>query len=109
MATKINKDQVITMQNGEDVTVKPLNIKGLRKFMEVVEKFSETEKQSEQFDIMVEATSIALEKVLPEHFEDKDYLEENLDLDAINTIMTVASGIDFSGGATTDPNLPTTG
>lgn len=106
MATKVVREEEIELQDGRKVTIKPLNIKGLRKFMAVVKKFDSVEDEDESLDLMVEAVQVALFKVDPEIAEDKDYLEENLDMNTINRIMEVAGGVDMSGG---DPNLPKAG
>jgi hypothetical protein len=106
MATKIIKEEEIELQDGRKVVVRPLNIKGLRKFMAIVGKFEEVESEEDSLDLMVEAVQIALTKADPEIADDIDYLEENLDMNSINRIMEVAGGIDMSGG---DPNLPKAG
>jgi len=105
MATKVNKEETVTLQDGTEVTIAPLNIKNLRKFMEVVKGFEKAADDLEGLDLMVEACAVALSKSNPELAEDNDRLEEVLDMPAINKIMSVAGGVDMSG----DPNLPTTG
>lgn len=106
MATQIVKEEIVELQDGKELTVKPLNIKGLRKFMAVVKKFEDVDDDEQGLDLMVEAVQVALTKQHPEEAEDRDYLEENLDMNAINRIMQVAGGVDMSGG---DPNLPKAG
>jgi hypothetical protein len=104
MATKVNKEQEVTLQDGKKVTVRPLNIKLLREFMSVVQKFGEIESDVDGLDLMVEATQVALTKAAPDIAEDRDYLEDNLDLDSIHTIMWVAGGVDMSGEGDRNPN-----
>lgn len=106
MATQITKPETVTLQDGKEIEVRPLNIKNLRKFMAVIKKFEDlTEDESDGIDIMVEAVQVALLKDHGDIADDRDYLEDNLDMNAINQIMRVAGGVDLSG----DPNLPKTG
>lgn len=106
MATKVNKEETITLQDNTEVTVGPLNIKNLRKFMEVVKKFETVENDIDGLDLMVDACEVALSKTAPKIAENRDYLEENLDMPTIHKIMNVAGGVDMSGDA---ENLTTTG
>jgi hypothetical protein len=103
MATKVNKEETVELQDGSKVKVRPLNIKSLRKFMAVVKDFSEAKDDEAGLDLMVDAVQVALKRTEPEKAEDRDYLEDNLDLPAIYKIMNVAGGVDMSGGG--DPNL----
>lgn len=106
MATKVNKEDTVTLQDGTEVQVRPLNIKNLRKFMEVVQKFEKVTTEVDGLDLMVEACQVALTKTAPKISEDREYLEENLDMPAIYKIMNVAGGVDMSGD---DSNLTATG
>ena len=107
MATTMIREENVTLQDGREVTVRPLNIKNLRKFMSVVQKFQDVDETDDMagLDLMVEAVQIALEKAAPDIADNKDYLEENLDIHAIHQIMNVAGGVDMAA----DPNLPTAG
>lgn len=105
MATKVNKTETITLQDGKEVELKPLNIKNLRDFMEVVKKFEDVDDTVDGLDVMIEACSVGLRKVAPDIASDTDYLEENLDMNHIERILYVAGGVDISG----TPNLQTTG
>ena len=107
MANSVVKEEKVTLQDGKELVVRPLNIKNLRKFMEVVQKFQEIEDESEMegLELMLDCVQIALAKNAPEIADDRDYLEENLDIHNIYQIMNVAGGVDMSA----DPNLPRTG
>lgn len=107
MATKVNKEEKVTLQDGREIVVAPLNIKNLRRFMEVVKGFEDVKTDAEGLDIMVDAVQVALTKADPEIADDRDYLEENLDMPAIHKIMNVAGGVDLSGDG--DPNPMRTG
>ena len=102
MANKVNKEDVVTLHDGTELKIRPLNIKGLRKFMDVVKRFGEISDDSDGLELMVEACQIALAKAYPEISEDRDYLEENLDLPGVYLIMEIAGGVDMAGD---DANL----
>jgi hypothetical protein len=98
LATTVYDTEEIVLQNGTKVTLKPLTIKQLRKFMLVVNKLSETGTEEESLTTLIEACAIALEKQLPEVTLDE--LEDILDVPTINRILEVCGGIKMD-----DPNL----
>lgn len=102
MATKVNNSEKVTLQDGTVVEVRPLNIKNLRKFMEVTKKFEKVKDEDEGLTLMIEACQIALVAADEEKFSDVDYLEEVLDMNTIAKIMNVSGGVDINA----DPNLP---
>lgn len=101
MATKINKTEKVTLQDGTVVEIRPLNVKNLRLFMEVTKRFAETKTEEEGLSLLVEAAQIALLVNDEEKFADTEYLEDVLDMNTIATIMSVAGGVDINS----DPNL----
>jgi hypothetical protein len=105
MATKVSKEEDIELQDGTVVEIKPLNIKSLRKFMEVVKVLEDEEADDNQtFDAMVEACAIPIGRANKELGEDRDALEEVLDVPTMWKILEVAGGIKVGDGA---PNLAT--
>lgn len=100
MANSINNAEQIVLQDGTKVAMKPLNIKNLRKFMEVVKKFEKIKDDADGIDLMLEASQIALMAIDAEKFADMEYLEEVLDISIISKIMEVAGGVDINA----DPN-----
>lgn len=98
MATTVYDTEEIVLQNGVKVTLKPLTIKQLRKFMVVVNKLQETTTEDESLNTLLEACSIALEKQLED--VSVDTLEDVLDVPTINRILEVCGGIKMD-----DPNL----
>lgn len=102
MATRVNNSEKVTLQDGTVVEVRPLNIKNLRKFMEVTKKFEKVKDEDEGLTLMIEACQIALVAADEDKFSDVDYLEEVLDMNTIAKIMNVSGGVDINA----DPNLP---
>lgn len=83
---------------GDDVErhIKPLSIKQLRKFVTVIEKLGNTASAEsmtdEDIDTMAEAAEIILSKVDPNLANDREALEDAVDLVVFNEMMTVAMG-----------------
>lgn len=93
MATTVYSVEEIELQTGDKVKLKPLSIKELKKFMNVMAKANESMTEEETLDVLIEACGIALEKQLPNLVSDKDLLEDALDIPTINRILEVCGGI----------------
>ena len=104
MATKVYDIIELELENGEFVTIKPLSIKALRKFMEIIQKAGTEEADSEDqlMDTFLEAATLCLKSLHPKMFQEttKDEIEELVTLPTIMKILEVAGGL-----KTTDPNL----
>ena len=100
LATTVYNVEEIQLQNGQTVKLKPLSIKELRKFMEAIQKTSNVTTEGETLTILIDACAIALEKQLPELVNDRDALEDVLDVPTMNRILEVCGGIKLD-----DPNL----
>ena len=101
MATTVYDVEEITLQNGSKITLKPLSIKELRKFMSAIQKTSiEGLTEDQTLDILIDACAVAIEKQLPDLVADRDQLEDALDVPTINRILEVCGGIKMD-----DPNL----
>ncbi len=100
MATTVYDVEEIQLQNGAKVTLKPLTIKELRKFMTVIQKTANVQNEDETLTILIDACAVALEKQLPDLVADRDALEDSLDVPTINRILEVCGGIKMD-----DPNL----
>ena len=100
MASTVYDVEEIELQNGAKVKLKPLSIKQLRKFMEVIKKVQDAEDETATLGILVEACGVALETQLPDLVADLDKLEDALDVPTINRILEVCGGIKMD-----DPNL----
>jgi len=100
LATTVYDVEEIELQSGAKVKLKPLSIKQLRKFMEVIKKVQDAEDETATLGILVEACGVALETQLPDLVADLDKLEDALDVPTINRILEVCGGIKMD-----DPNL----
>jgi hypothetical protein len=114
LATKVYSSETIELQDGREVTLKPLAIGRLRKFMAAWQEFANIEKEEDAFNIYVNCCGIALSKELSDDFpvtegekeEDvlndsyREYLEDVLDMDTIYKILDVCGGLKLN-----DPKL----
>lgn len=111
MATQVYTKEDIVLQDGIEVTLKPLPIGRLRRFMEAWEKISELPDGDDGFDVFINCAGIALEDNFKGKFdalkasadekekgeflseEYKTYLLDTLDLDTIYRVLDVAGSI----------------
>jgi hypothetical protein len=122
MATQVYTTEDITLQDGTDVTLKPLAIARLRRFMNAwreFEKLGETDDNEDGgFDVFVNCAGVGLSENFADKFDDlwptteqkkkglhlnpdyKAYLEDVLDLDSIYKVLEIAGGIKLN-----DPKL----
>lgn len=118
MANYVFRPVDITLQDGKEITLKPLPLARLRRFMDAWGWFAKAEDDNDGFDVFINCAGIALEanfkgefdtlKSTPAEQEEgqflseeyKSHLEEVLDLDTIYKILEVTGGIKLN-----DPNL----
>jgi hypothetical protein len=115
LATTVYDVLEITLQNDQDVTVRPLDLKRLRKVMAVMDEMNKAavasvekkdddsplaENDTDNLDFLIRAAAICLEKQLPDLVKDTDALEEALDLPTLWKILEVAAGVSMGS-----PNL----
>lgn len=102
MANKdLREGTEIVFADGKKRTIYPLTIRQLRKFMKVIKKLTVTEQASDiedrDIELMVEAVSIALEKVDKELSDNKEEIEDVIDIKSFNQILVAAMGTDPNG------------
>lgn len=102
MATTVYDIVEIELSNGETLTLKPLPIKQLRKFMKVIKGMDDPSIETEDaaMDIFIQAAMICLEETKPELSQDRDKFEEAIEIPTMMKILEVAGGLKL-----TDPNL----
>lgn len=97
MADKPSNNKTITLMDGTELIARPLKLSLLRPFMAKFTLLSEAADDNEKsMDILLECAQIALKQYKPELAEDKEALEENLDLPTVYKIVEEASGIKLS-------------
>ena len=103
MATAVYETTELTLLNGDKVSMRPLKISLLRKFMKKFEAIAEVASDNDQsMDVLIDCVQIAMEQYKPELADDREALEDNLDLPSVYKVIEAASGIKFDdqGNAT---------
>ena len=102
LATTVYDVVEIELSNGEVLTLKPLSIKHLKKFMAVIKKMDEAELESEDaaMEIFIQAAMVCLESTKPELSQDKDKFEDMIEIPTMMKILEVCGGLKLN-----DPNL----
>src|SRR6476469_4077747 len=118
MAKPVFTTEEISLQDETDVTLRPLPIGTLKKFMTAWGHFSEVENDEEGFDVFINCCGIALGENFKGRFDSlwataeekkngaflseqyKEYLESVLDLDTIYKVLEVCGQIKLN-----DPKL----
>lgn len=102
MATKVYDEIELELSNGDVISVKPLQIKSLRKFMEVIKKLDSEDITDENaaMDVFIEACMVCMERIKPELAKDRELFEEVIEVPTMMKILEVAGGLKLN-----DPNL----
>lgn len=112
MANTVYNSETIKLQNNTEVTLAPLAIGLLRRFMKAWGEFGDIKEDDDAFDIYINCAGIALSKQLrddfPEPFDSektlkddyREHLEEILDMDTIFKVLEVCGGLKLN-----DPKL----
>ena len=99
MATA-TEEKTVTLIDGTKIKVRPLKISLLRPFMKKFEDIAKVADDNEKsMDLLMDCVQIAMKQYKPELAEDKEALEENLDLPTVYKIVEEASGIRISESA----------
>lgn len=119
MASKVYTEEVVSLQDDTEVTLRPAPIGRLRRIMKEWKKFEALSDDDDSFEIFINCSGIALEKELANKFPRtaadstvkeekdevlakpyKDYLEETLDMETMYKVMEICAGMKLN-----DPNL----
>jgi hypothetical protein len=100
MAEKAKDKKKVTLIDGTEIAVQPLKISLLKPFMK---KFAEltgvAEDNEKSMDVLLECVQIALKQYSPELAEDREKIEDNIDLPTVYDIIDAASGIQLGDSA----------
>jgi hypothetical protein len=97
MATTVNETKKLQLIDGTEIEVRPLKISLLKPFMAKFEKIAEVATDNEKsMDILIECVQIAMKQYAPDVADDKDKLEDILDLPTVYKIVEEASGVKMS-------------
>jgi inhibitor of KinA sporulation pathway (predicted exonuclease) len=100
MATTVHEAHNVKLIDGTEITLRPLKISLLRKFMKKFEGIAAVvEDNDKSINLLMECVLIAMEQYKPELAADKAALEDNIDLPTVYEIVETASGIKLSEAA----------
>jgi len=106
LATSVYSTEEVQLQDDTSVTLKPLNIKSLRKFMVIMEQFgNEDTNEDEGLDILLDASALCLRAQRPEFWDNEndkhsESYEEAADMPTVYKVLDVCGGVKLN-----DPNL----
>ncbi len=97
MADKPLTTKTITLIDGTEIVARPLKLSLLRPFMAEFTLLAEaSEDNDKSMDILINCAQIALKQFKPELAENREALEDLLDLPTVYEIIDVASGLQNS-------------
>jgi len=99
LATKIYESIELELLDGKVIEVKPLSIKNLREVMKAWNKTTQIESEDQFLDILIECVQIAMKQFAPDLAEDRELLEDAVDLQTMYKILEVGADIKLN-----DPN-----
>ena len=94
MATTVHEEKTVTLLDGTKVKIRPLKISLLREFMKEFEGIAAVaEDNTKSMDLLMNCVLIAMKQYDSKLAEDKESLEDNIDLPTVYKIVEEASGI----------------
>lgn len=99
MATSVYTAEEIVLQDGKEVTLKPLNIKNLRKFMTKFKEIDKIKEDDQIVDFLIEVGQLCLAAFYKE-YEDTDKFEDAVDMPTVHKIIEICGGVKLN-----DPEL----
>lgn len=99
MATSVYTVEEIVLQDGNEVTLKPLNIKNLRKFMKKFKEIDKLKEDDEVVDFLIEVGQLCLASLYKE-YEDSEKYEDAVDMPTVHKIIEICGGVKLN-----DPEL----
>ena len=105
MPTTVYDTLEIQLSNGKTITIKPLTIKKLKKFLAVVKKLQDETVKTEEdaMEIFIEAGMICMEQFAPDLSTDKELFEDTIEVPTLMKVLEIAGGLKLND---TDPNFP---
>ena len=106
MANTVYEVVDIQLSNGEEIAVRPLTIKNLKKFTKVVAKLDDPSVKTEDdaMEVFIEAAMVCMEQFAPDLAADKEKFEDIIEVPTLMKILEVAGGLKLN-----DPNPVATG
>lgn len=94
MATTVVEQKELTLIDGTKISVRPLKVSLLRKFLKKFSEITEVATDNDKsMSVLMECVQIAMHQYKPELAEDIAKLEDLLDLPTVYRVVEAASGI----------------
>lgn len=94
MATTVYETMDIELLDGTKIKMRPLKISLLREFMRKFEGIGEVaDSNDKSMDLLMDCVQIAMKQYAPALSEDRDKLEDNIDLPGVYRVIEAAAGI----------------
>lgn len=102
MANSIYDTAELELEDGTNIFLKPLPIKQLKKFMEVIRELDSEDITTEEqaMDIFIKAAMVCLEKTNPEVGLSREKFEEVVNIPTMMKVLEICGGLKLN-----DPNL----
>ena len=101
MANTVYEVVDIRLSNNEEISVRPLTIKNLKKFTKVIAKLDSPKVKTEDdaMEVFIEAAMVCMEQFSPDLSTDKEKFEEVIEVPTLMKILEIAGGLKLN-----DPN-----
>jgi hypothetical protein len=97
MVKEAESKNELSLIDGTKFEIKPLKISLLKPFMEQFTKLQEVaEDNTKSMDVLIDCVQIAFKQYLPAIADNREAIEENLDLPTVYKIIDAASGMQLS-------------
>jgi hypothetical protein len=97
MVKEAESKNELSLIDGTKFEIKPLKISLLKPFMEQFTKLQEVaEDNTKSMDVLIDCVQIAFKQYLPAVADNREAIEENLDLPTVYKIIDAASGMQLS-------------
>lgn len=94
MATTVYESVEIEMMDGTKIKMRPLKISLLRDFMKKFEGITDVaDSNDKSMDLLMDCVQIAMKQYDPKYADDREVLEDNIDLPSVYKVIEAASGI----------------
>lgn len=94
MATQVYETIDIELLDGTKLSMRPLKISLLREFMKKFEGIaSVADNNDKSFDLLLDCVQIAMKQYAPDLADDREKIEDTIDLPSIYKVLEAASGI----------------
>jgi hypothetical protein len=104
MPTTVYDTLEIKLSNGTVITVQPLKISRLKKFLSAIKPLQEDKDITEEkaMELFITAGMICMEQFAPDLSQDQEKFEDNIEIPTLMKILEIAGGLKLND----DPNFP---